>query len=246
MPNGSGCRITSSSGIRSTVIDEDGFAAHQAVHRSFERFRQADGSTTRAHGGIGLGLAITRHLVERHGGSIEASSAGAGTGATFRVRLPVMIVHPTTYDEPRVHPREAHGRPSMPIPDLKGVHVVVVDDDADSLTLVREILEATGAAVVTAGSGAAALEILQQLDADLLLADLGMPAMDGFELVAQLRKSNSSRLRSLPAAALTAYARSEDRARALRLGFQMHLAKPIDPAELMAAVAALTNRNMPE
>jgi CheY-like chemotaxis protein len=211
----------------------------------FERFRQADSSTTRAHGGVGLGLAITRHLVELHGGTIEASSAGAGTGATFRVRLPVMIVHPTTYEQPR-HPREARVEPAMPIPDLKGVQVLIVDDDADSLTLVREILEAAGAQVVTVGSGAAALETLQQLNADILLGDLGMPGMDGFELVAQLRKSASSRLRSLPAAALTAYARSEDRAKALRLGFQMHLAKPIDPGELMAAVAALANRNMPE
>ena len=180
------------------IVSDTGIGiAKEFLPHLFERFRQADSSTTRTHGGIGLGLAITRHLVELHGGTIEASSAGAGTGATFRVRLPVMIVHPTTYEQPRMHPREARAEPAMPIPDLKGVHILVVDDDADSLTLVREILEATGAQIVTVGSGAAALEILQQLNADILLADLGMPGMDGFELIAQLRKSASSRLRSM-------------------------------------------------
>jgi CheY-like chemotaxis protein/nitrogen-specific signal transduction histidine kinase len=227
------------------VVSDTGIGiAKEFLPHIFERFRQADGGTTRAHSGLGLGLAITRHLVELHGGSIEVSSAGEGTGATFRIRLPVMIVHPPTYEERRVHPRDARAEPGVSIPELHGIHVLAVDDDADALTLVREILERTGAQIATVASGAAALSFLQQSAADVLIADLGMPEMDGFELIAKVRKSPSPHVRVMPAAALTAYARSEDRAKALRLGFQMHLAKPIDPGELMAAVAALANRNL--
>jgi CheY-like chemotaxis protein len=227
------------------VVSDTGIGiAKEFLPHIFERFRQADSGTTRAHGGLGLGLAITRHLLELHGGSIHVSSAGAGTGATFRVKLPMMIVHPPAYEERRVHPRDTRVEPGLPIPELNGIRVLAVDDDADALTLVREILEMTSAQIGTVSSGAAALELLERSAFDVLIADLGMPGMDGFELIAQIRKSASPQVRVMPAAALTAYARSEDRAKALRLGFQMHLAKPIDPGELMAAVAALANRNM--
>ena len=211
----------------------------------FERFRQADAGTTRQHGGLGLGLAITRHLVEIHGGTVHAASGGPGAGATFRVKLPVMIVHPEAETDRRVHPRDARSEHPVLIPNLKGVRVLAVDDDSDALLLVAEILEAAGAQVTAVDSGPAAIAALETLQPDVLLADLGMPHMDGFELIAQLRKSKSASVRDVPAAALTAYARSEDRARALRSGFQMHLAKPIDPGELMAAVAALAKRNNP-
>lgn len=208
----------------------------------FERFRQADAGTTRERGGLGLGLAIARHLVELHGGTIHAASAGPGTGTTFRVLLPLMIVHPEAHSEERVHPR-ADRSAKVSVPDLRGVTVLAVDDDRDALRLVREIVEATGANVLTADSAEHALEILDSNTADVLVADLGMPQVDGFELIARIRRSVKDAIRRIPATALTAYARSEDRARALRCGFQMHLAKPIDPGELMAAIASLARRS---
>ena len=229
------------------VVSDTGIGIRQEfVAHVFERFRQADAGSTRAHGGLGLGLAITRHLIELHGGTIHVSSGGEGTGATFRVKLPVMIVHPMSGEERRVHPRGPSSDATLPMPDLNGVHVVAVDDDEDALALVRDILETAGARVTTVGSAPAALATLEHTPADVLIADIGLSGMDGYALIAQVRKSSSPTLRAIPAAALTAYARSEDRAKALRFGFQMHLAKPIDPNELMAAVAALANRNIPE
>jgi PAS domain S-box-containing protein len=212
----------------------------------FERFRQADAGTTREQGGLGLGLAITRHLVEMHGGTVHAASPGPGGGATFRVKLPVMIVHAEEQTERRVHPRDPRTDPRVSVPNLDGIRVLAVDDDGDALVLVGEILEAAGAHVTAVDSASAAIEALETSQPDVLLADLGMPHIDGFELITRVRRSTRPATRDIPAAALTAYARSEDRARALRTGFQMHLAKPIDPGELMAAVAALARRNQPD
>jgi PAS domain S-box-containing protein len=209
----------------------------------FERFRQADSGTNRERGGLGLGLGIARQLVELHGGTIEASSAGVGQGSTFRVKLPLMIVHPFSTSEERVHPLTNELRAtSDPVPNLRGVRVLAVDDDRDALNMVQEILESTGAYVAVADSASSALEILEIVKPDVLVLDLGMPRMDGFELLAQIRRSQDAAVRDIPAAALTALARTEDRTRTLRGGFQMHLAKPIDPAELMAATAALAKR----
>jgi PAS domain S-box-containing protein len=209
----------------------------------FERFRQADAGTNRERGGLGLGLGIARQLVELHGGSIEASSAGEGQGSTFRIKLPLMIVHPQLLSGERVHPLTSQqDRATDPIPNLRGIRVLAVDDDRDALDMVREILEATGAYVAVADSANAALEILEVIKPDVLVLDLGMPRMDGFELLAKIRRSQDATVRDIPAAALTAYARSEDRTKTLRSGFQIHLAKPIDPAELMAATAALARR----
>ncbi|HXD72652.1 MAG TPA: ATP-binding protein [Vicinamibacterales bacterium] len=208
----------------------------------FERFRQADSSSTRQHGGLGLGLAIVRNLVELHGGTVYASSPGAGAGSTFRVRLPLRIVHDAHAEEPRMHPRRESARTMGTMPDLDGIRVLAVDDEPDSLRLLTEILEGAGAHVTTARSGAAALEKIEAADPDVLIADLGMPLMDGFQLISRIRASPNPRLRDLPAAALTAYARSEDRAKTLQGGFEMHLAKPIDPIELASAVQALGRR----
>jgi PAS domain S-box-containing protein len=208
----------------------------------FERFRQADSGTTRERGGLGLGLAIARHLVEMHGGTIRASSSGPGTGSTFRVALPLMIVHAETLENERIHPR-ADRSATVSVPDLHGVKILAVDDDRDALRLVSEILQATGADVLTADSAEQALATLNANAVDVLVADLGMPHVDGFELIARVRKSTKDSVRRIPATALTAYARSEDRARALRSGFQLHLAKPIDPGELMAAIASLAKRS---
>jgi PAS domain S-box-containing protein len=228
--------------VNIAVSDTGAGIAPEFLPHVFERFRQADAGTTRKHGGLGLGLAITRHLVELHGGTIEASSDGVDKGSTFRVSLPVMIVHSAAQPGAIVsHP----AADAVAVPNLRGVRILVVDDDSDALSLVREILEATGAEVATVGSGKAALQYVDRARPDVLIADLGMPEMDGFELISQLRHARNSSVRDVPAAALTAYARSEDRVKALRTGFQMHLAKPIDPGELMAAVASLAKRTAP-
>lgn len=210
----------------------------------FERFRQADSGTTREHGGIGLGLAIVRHLVELHGGTIHAAS-GRDTGSTFRVRLPLMIVHQETPVERRVHPTTDAVPMARELPDLAGLSVLAVDDDADARALVCETLETRGARVAAVDSAEDALDLLGRNRADVMIADIGMPRSDGFELIKRVRQSPDPAVRDVPAAALTAYARSEDRMKALQSGFQMHLAKPVDPAELVMAVAALAKR-MPQ
>jgi PAS domain S-box-containing protein len=212
----------------------------------FERFRQADSGIAREKGGLGLGLSIARQLTEMHGGTIEAASGGDGKGATFRVKLPTMIVHRLDEETERVHPRTSLGTRTFAAGELDGVHVLAVDDDADALTLVVELLAAAGARVISARS---ADEALRHLDAEVpqvLITDLGMPKVDGFQLIERIRRHRSPSVRRLPAAALTAYARSEDRVKALRAGFQIHLAKPIDPAELVTTIAALAKRFTPD
>jgi PAS domain S-box-containing protein len=208
----------------------------------FERFRQAEAGTTRRTGGLGLGLAIVRHIVEMHGGTVEASSAGEGEGATFRVRLPLMIVHSDALEARREHPRTAGREALTGLADLTGIHVFAIDDEEDALNLLRVVLEAAGAEVTTLGSPLTALERIEEVKPHVLVVDLGMPGMDGFELITRIRKSSNAAVRSLPAAALTAFARSEDRTKALRSGFEMHLAKPVDPGELVASVATLARR----
>jgi CheY-like chemotaxis protein len=208
----------------------------------FERFRQADSRLSREYGGLGLGLAISRELVELHGGTIRAESAGAGKGATFYVRLLQSPSSDTQFDiveeRRRAEPPE---QPALPV-DLTGLQILVVDDDRDALTLMREVLEAAGATVTSADSGRAALHSLDRGIPHAIVSDLGMPGMDGFELLAQLRQSPMESWRKIPVAALTAYARSEDRTRSLKSGFQIHLSKPIDPRELVAVVAMLASR----
>jgi len=208
----------------------------------FERFRQADASTTRKTGGLGLGLAIVRHLVEMHGGTVEATSAGENAGSTFRVKLPLMIVHPAASEAPREHPRTPSSAPLGPLDDLRGVRVVAIDDEADALGLLRVVLETAGAKVSTFASPEAALERIAAEQPDALIVDVGMPGMDGYDFIRRLRASPERSIRDVPAAALTAFARAEDRTRSLQSGFEMHLAKPIDPGELVAAVATLVRR----
>ena len=208
----------------------------------FERFRQADSGTTREHAGLGLGLAIARHLVELHGGTIHAASDGRDKGSTFRVRLPVMIVHHEEAVERRVHPTTDFPRVATHLPDLGGLSVLAVDDDADARTLVSETLESRGARVIAVDSAEEALHALEKARPDIVLADIGMAKSDGFELIKRIRQSSDAAVRKVPAAALTAYARAEDRMKVLQAGFQMHLAKPVDPAELIVAVASLTKR----
>jgi len=209
----------------------------------FERFRQADAGTTRKAGGLGLGLAIVRHIVEMHGGTVEAASAGEDQGATFRVKLPLMIVHPEPIAPRREHPRTERREALAGLGNLKGIRVLAIDDEEDALTLLRVVLETAGAEVTTLGSPLTALARLAEVKPHVLVVDLGMPEMDGFELIARIRQSADPVIRNIPAAALTAFARSEDRTKALRSGFEMHLAKPVDPGELVASVATLARRN---
>ena len=208
----------------------------------FERFRQADAGIGRERGGLGLGLSIARQLTEMHGGTIEVASGGPGQGSTFRVKLPLMIVHPLREQAERVHPRSATTGAAFAGSHLEGVHVLAVDDEADALALVSELLQAAGAKVTTARSASAALERLGSELPHVLVADLGMPQIDGFQFIEQVRRHPNGLVRRLPAAALTAYARSDDRVKALRAGFDIHLAKPIDPAELVTTIAALAKR----
>jgi PAS domain S-box-containing protein len=208
----------------------------------FERFRQAEAGTTRKTGGLGLGLAIVRHIIEMHGGTVEASSAGEGQGSTFRVRLPIMIVHPEPAEVRREHPRSERREALAGLGDLHGVRVLAIDDEEDALTLLRVVLEAAGADVATSGSAAAALDVIASTNPHVLVIDLGMPEVDGFELIRRIRASPNPAVRDLPAAALTAFARSEDRTKALRSGFEMHLAKPVDPGELVASILTLVRR----
>ena len=225
--------------VELTVSDDGIGIAAEFVPYLFERFSQADAAINRLHGGLGLGLAICRHLVELQGGRISAHSDGAGTGATFRIELPARSVYSTLTDEGCACPVACRPEALPAVPHLAGIQILVVDDDQDALALSREILEATGATVITADSGREALEKLQRGRAHVLITDLAMPRMDGFELIRQVRASEDPGVRDIPAAALTAFARSDDRVRAMESGFELHLSKPIDPAELMAAAATL-------
>ncbi len=228
--------------IEATVSDTGIGIAPEFLPHVFERFRQAEGGTTRDRGGLGLGLSIARQLTELHGGTIDVSSAGLGHGATFRVRIPVMIVHPVREQMPRVHPKSTSTSARISGSPLKGIHVLAVDDEQDALMLVCEILEAVGARMTIAQSAREALAKLDAEAPDVVVADLGMPTMDGFGFIEQVRRHVNPKVREIPAAALTAYARSEDRMKALQAGFQIHLAKPIDPAELVTTIAALAKR----
>jgi PAS domain S-box-containing protein len=209
----------------------------------FERFRQADGSLSRKAGGLGLGLSIVRHIVEMHGGAVDAASDGEGLGSTFRVRLPVMIVHTSGVTAKREHPRTESAPPLAALADLTGIRVMAIDDEEDALGLLRVALEAAGAEVITSSSAEAALEQVAEVRPHVLVVDLGMPIIDGFQFISRLRSAGDPAIRNIPAAALTAFARSEDRTKALRSGFEMHLAKPVDPGELVASVATLVRRS---
>lgn len=209
----------------------------------FDRFRQADASTTRIHGGLGLGLSIVRQLVDLHGGSVSVHSEGEGKGATFKITLPfVGVVNEQKEAEPAQPVASDEVIPFEGPPSLQGLRVLVVDDEADTRELICEVLRECGSEVIMSCSVAEALEALEQHKPDILISDLGMPDEDGYSLISKIRALPAERGGQIPAAALTAYARAEDRMRVLRSGFQFHLPKPVDSAELVTVVASLAGR----
>jgi PAS domain S-box-containing protein len=242
-------KFTPRGGVVSVRLRRDGASAELVVADTgkgippeflphvFDRFRQGDASTTRTQGGLGLGLAIVRHLTELHGGSVEASSDGDGCGATFTIRLPL---DDERVESPRAGASGDGGIQAERDGQLVGVRVLVIDDEPDARELFRVILAQSGADVRTASSARSALMILDEWLPEVVVCDIAMPVVDGYAFIAQLRARPDGAGAEIPAAALTAYARMEDRERALAAGYQMHIVKPVDPRELTRAVASLS------
>ena len=234
-----------SSVIRISVSDSGIGITPEFLPYIFDRFRQADGSTTRVHGGLGLGLSIVKHLVQLHQGSVEVESPGKDQGATFTVTLPIASLASPVIPENAAEPEpKSNGLPASFSTALEGLRILVVDDEVDSRDLVNAILTRCGGEVNCCESAAEALIAVRDWKPDLLVSDIGMPNEDGYSLIKKLRKLRSKQARQTPAVALTAYATNEDRERALAAGFQMHVPKPIDPTALVMSIAAATGRKL--
>ncbi len=208
----------------------------------FDRFRQSDSSSTRRHSGLGLGLAIVRQLVELHGGMVKAESPGEGEGATFKVILPLMSVHHELSAGEMTRSLIGSNTLTGRQPSLDGLRVLVVDDEPDARALVAAVLTGCGAEAITVGSAVEALAEMEREGFNVLVSDIGMPEMDGYALIEKVRQLPNERGGRIPAAALTAYAGVEDRMRVLSAGYQMHIPKPVEPAELTTVVANLAER----
>ena len=235
---------------RITVSDTGQGIAPDFLPYVFNRFRQADGTTTRRHGGLGLGLAIVKHLVEAHGGSVHAYSTGAGAGATFTVDLPPLPGDPSAEAQvlKSVEQEQSDARPADTkdegdvAPPLVGLRVLLVDDDEDAMEMLAAFLDRSGAEVKTAVSAAAALKELGVRAFDVIVSDIAMPVVDGYDLMRRVRALGEERGGRTPAVALTAYASDADRAQALRAGYQRHIAKPVEPRELLQVIADLAGK----
>lgn len=229
--------------VELTIADSGAGIAPEFLPYVFDRFRQADGTTTREHGGLGLGLAIVKQLVQLHGGTVEARSAGRGHGATFIVSLPLAsLAHdPAPMDAPRPAALDALAFEAQ-LPSLHGIRVLVVEDQEDMRHLVSRTLSQAGAIVFEAESSATALHSLTKQRPDVIISDIGLPGEDGYAFLRKVRSREDGSAALMPAIALTAFARSEDRTKALLSGYQQHLAKPVEPMELVASVASLITR----
>ncbi len=232
--------------VEIAVSDSGAGIAPEFITHVFERFRQGDASTTRQHGGLGLGLSIVKHLIEQHGGTVRVASEGEQRGACFTVELPaasrqLMAARP---DRARYHPPSPL-TPDIVLRDLSRVKVLVVDDEPDARDLIKRILSDCNASVTTVASARAALAAFRAEPPDVLVSDLGMPDMDGFQLLAQVRALGNAAGGDIPAVALTAFARSEDRLRALEAGFAAHISKPVEPSQLIATVADMVGPPAP-
>jgi CheY-like chemotaxis protein len=233
--------------VRIQVQDTGHGITREFLPYVFERFRQADASTTRAYGGLGLGLAICRQLVELHGGTIRAESPGPGHGSTFTVELPVVEIRPGVAYAARMGAKAVAAPAFAASPVLKGVRVLLVEDDTGTRTVMKWVLERCAADVTAVDSAAQAVAAfrasLSKSRYDVIASDIGLPIQDGYELIREIRGlDNRPGNGPVPAVALTAYARQEDRAKALAAGFQVHLVKPVDPKALVEAVAQLAGR----
>lgn len=222
------------------VIEDSGIGIRpEFLPHVFDRFRQADATTTRRYGGLGLGLSIVRNLIELHGGTVSAASAGENQGATFVLSLPVPELAPQSMTQSRQSAPQEQPDDPEDLPRLDGVSVLVVDDSVDGRTLIARILEGSGALPRCVASAEEALKLVSERSFDVMLSDIGMPEMDGYELIRRIRESASGSSRNLPAVAVTAYARREDQERSARAGYQIHLCKPIDARELLTGIAGL-------
>jgi PAS domain S-box-containing protein len=225
------------------VVSDTGIGIGPALlPHVFERFRQGDNSTNRQSSGLGLGLAIVRHLVELHGGTVRAESKGDGEGASFTVRLPTLIALSAIEEKGRAHPVVEENMPVQDFPSLRNLKVLVVDDEAGAREIAAAILSQAYADVRVAESANEALAVLDDWQPDVLVADIGMPEVDGYEFIRKVRRRSPQNGGTIPAAALTAYARTQDRLRILSEGYQMHVSKPVQPAELVTVVASLAKR----
>jgi len=209
----------------------------------FERFSQSDNSARRGYSGLGLGLAIVKSLAELHGGSVRVKSGGEGKGTTFIVSLPISVVHTLDTSKNLQRTKIQRNESLLHTPDLKGIKVMVVDDEADAIGLVKLIMEDCGATVKACTSGTECLDCIAGLRPDVVIMDIGMPEMDGYTLIGKLRALSPEKGGRTPAVALTAFARSEDRRQAMLAGFDVHVAKPVEPGELVAVVSRLARRN---
>jgi CheY-like chemotaxis protein len=207
----------------------------------FDRFAQSDSSTTRSYGGLGLGLAISKQLVELHGGSLRVTSEGEGKGATFFVDLPLSLVQVQDEGSERVHPTAASPAEDLPLPKLGGIRIAVIDDEPDTRDLLQRLLEMQEARVDVYDSALSALDALKYARPDVIVSDIGMPHMDGYQFMRAWRASEAPNTR-IPSLALTAFARAEDRKRCLLAGYQAHIAKPFDMGEMVLSLATLVGR----
>jgi signal transduction histidine kinase/ActR/RegA family two-component response regulator len=219
-----------------------GIAADFLPH-VFERFSQVENSATRGYSGLGLGLAIVKSLAELHGGSVRLKSGGEGKGTTFILSLPISVVHTLDIHENLQHTKIERSESLLHTPDLKGIKVMVVDDEADAIGLVKRMMEDCGATVTACTSGTECLDCIAKLRPNVVIMDIGMPEMDGYMLIGKLRALSPEQGGRTPAVALTAFVRSEDRRQAMLAGFDVHVAKPVEPGELVAVVSRLARRN---